>query len=167
MEIASLDRLYLQGSGDEVLTIVEDGGFEPDMASVVSYAAEEWNGVFAEGVVPTSYYSYQDDVPVTVTGTVILKLAGSRRRIAVELGHKDESEEVGVATTIGAGGSSRALQSAAEEKSAFAVNFALQKSDELELNDADANGATGASVYGFGFATTGIISSVVAAIMMW
>ena len=74
-------------------------------------------------------------------------------------------------------GSSRALQSDGnqDESSAFAVNFALQKTSELEqLGDADVNGATGTGagawrMSGFIPAAAGVIvgSTAVASIMMW
>ena len=177
MKIDHLDRLVLAGNDpDELLDIVTtDENWDSATAAVIK--APLWNGVFVAGVVPTSYFSYSEDVLAKVTGVVYLKLAGSsRRRIAIDLtgGHADDSE---VAYAASSAGSSRALQSDGnqDESSAFAVNFALQKTSELEqLGDADVNGATGTGagawrMSGFIPAAAGVIvgSTAVASIMMW
>ena len=157
MEIDYLDRLVMNGNGEEMI-IVDGGVLEfPDMSSMTY--ARGWNGVHAASVVKSDLYSYDDDVLAKVTGVVYLKLAGStRRRIAVELTGGHESE-------VGSAGSSRsrALQSAGDQESAFAVNVALQKS-ELELDDAEVNGA---GTWMSGAIGASVIGSAAAAIMMW
>ena len=143
MKINYLDRLVLEAGSNYVIVDGQDS-YDDETATVRKYPG--WNGVYAESIVPTSYFSYNNDVLAKVTGVVFLKLAGSRRRLAVELtGHESDVID-------GTPGASRALQSAGDQESAFAVNVALQKS---ELDDADVNGAVDTFRSGFIVAVAG------------
>ncbi len=92
------------------------------------------NGVHVATVIPTSFFSYEASTSAQVSGVVFLKLAGSRRRLAVEV-----DDFASPATTRG-----RALQQSADDlESAFAMEI------QLERNELDSNGAIDGVMTGF------------------
>ena len=109
------------------------------------------NGVHVATVIPSSFFSYETSTSAQVSGVVFLKLAGSRRRLAVEI--DDFPSPV---TTRG-----RALQqrqSADDLESAFAMEI------QLERNELDSNGAIYGVMTGFVGVTATLVSAAFIAI---
>ena len=158
MEIDYLDRVVMEGNGQE-MTIIENSN--PVDPNIHSYSeAPLWNGVYVESIVTAGFFSYEDDTTATITGVVFLKLPGSRRRrVAIALTGHDEFES-SRALTIGY------ARDPLEQKSAFLVNVALKKTGdslELELDDA-ANAAVGTLMSRF-ITSTAITAAAV--MIMW
>eukprot|EP00574_Skeletonema_japonicum_P005926 CAMPEP_0201714762 /NCGR_PEP_ID=MMETSP0593-20130828/1097_1 /ASSEMBLY_ACC=CAM_ASM_000672 /TAXON_ID=267983 /ORGANISM="Skeletonema japonicum, Strain CCMP2506" /LENGTH=493 /DNA_ID=CAMNT_0048204065 /DNA_START=80 /DNA_END=1561 /DNA_ORIENTATION=- len=149
MEINYLDSLKMT-QGDLTLNIVQKKDLVDDSISSKSKVPLE-NGVHVATVIPSSFFSYETSTSAQVSGVVFLKLAGSRRRLAVEI--DDFPSPV---TTRG-----RALQqrqSADDLESAFAMEI------QLERNELDSNGAIYGVMTGFVGVTATLVSAAFIAI---
>ena len=136
--------------------VVENGNLgDPELSSMDD--VDDRNGAHVASVIPSIFFNYESTSTVTISGTVFMKLAGSRRRLAVVLDPEDEAT------------GSRAL--AAPEKSGFNIDVVLEKDESgTEIGaTADADVATKASSNILSVGVTVAIAAsatVVAAIMV-
>jgi hypothetical protein len=83
MEIDFLNDLKMT-QGSEELIIVETNQLQDSAISSMTLVPAK-NGVHVASVIPSKFFSYSGTSNAVVTGMVYLKLAGSRRRLAVEI----------------------------------------------------------------------------------
>jgi hypothetical protein len=83
IEVDSLHSLIITQSPETVLII--DGNTVQDESISAKYVVPEHNGVAVAMLVPAVFWNHGGMSPVSLTGTVYLKLVNSRRLGAVEL----------------------------------------------------------------------------------
>jgi hypothetical protein len=128
IEIDSLYSLVLTQDSETVLVV--DASLIQDETISAMYMVPEHNGVAVAMLVPAAFWNYGSQSAVSLTGTVYLKLVGSRR-LAVDLpsfetGRSMRSEVENVdktdAQTVG-----DASEAATPDKSSFQVSVGLDK----------------------------------------
>ncbi len=127
-----------QDGSERAFVIVNPDGLEDSSISSKTKLPDE-SVVHVASIIPADFFSYESETSAKINGVVFLKLAGSRRRLAVDM----------------AGDSSRALQAVGGQESRFDIEVELQK-NELELESA-ANNV-------FGGMMSGVIGVAVCAI---
>jgi surface protein len=161
-KLDSLKMVQNKGTDSEVtlnIVITNDGLVDKSISSMSMLAGRV--GVHVASVIPAAFFSYEGDTTAEVSGVVYLKLAGSRRRLAVEI--------VGLpkAQTNTGSTDNRALQmqteSVVDQQSAFAIEVQLEK-NELGVATEE-NSSSYTVVPGFKLLATALGSA--AAIMMW
>eukprot|EP00984_Skeletonema_dohrnii_P036365 scaffold37268_cov161-Skeletonema_dohrnii-CCMP3373.AAC.2 len=121
--------------------IVQGGALQDATISSKTKVALQ-NGMHIATVIPADFFSYDSNTTAQVAGVVYLKLANSRRRLAVEINGQSKAE---------ATGSIRALATPSGDMDAgFAINVVLEK---IELDGAaieadDANASTNIMMIG-------------------
>jgi len=115
MEIDSIDNLKMT-QGTEELVIVKKNTLEDSSISSMTMVSTK-NGVHVDSVIPSRFFSYDGVSAATITGSVYIKLSGSRR-LAFEI----------------TGGSTYALTEAFSIKeSTFAINIELEKNTDTNF----------------------------------
>eukprot|EP00984_Skeletonema_dohrnii_P009110 scaffold3446_cov88-Skeletonema_dohrnii-CCMP3373.AAC.1 len=108
--------------------IVQDGALRDATISSKTKVALQ-NGMHIATVIPAGFFSYDSNTAAQVDGVVYLKLANSRRRLAVEINGQSKAE----ATATG----SRSIRALAtpfgDIDAGFAINVELEK---IELEGA-------------------------------
>lgn len=145
MEINYLDSLKMV-QGGTTLNIVSDQNLNDGSISSMSTRADR-SGVHVASVIPASFFSYDSTGTAEVSGVVFLKLAGSSRRLAVEI--------------------DRALQSGGDQESAFSIEVQLEE-NELDVVDDSNGGAINAVVTGLIAGPAAAVTAAAASyLLMW
>lgn len=148
MRIDYLESLQMvqekQDGSERTFVIVNVDGLGDSSISAKTKLPDE-SVVHVASIIPADFFSYESTTSAKINGVVFLKLAGSRRRLAVEM----------------AGDPNRALQAVGGQESRFDIEVELQK-NELELGTA-ANNAFGTKMSGvIGVTVCGIVAA-----MLW
>ena len=133
VEIDDLENITMTQDGNEFV-IVQGGALQDATISSKTKVALQ-NGMHIATVIPADFFSYDSTTTAQVDGVVYLKLANSRRRLAVEINGQSKAE---------ATGSIRALATPFGDIDAgFAINVVLEKIEldgaAIEANDAKAS----------------------------
>ena len=133
VEIDDLENITMTQDGNEFV-IVQGGALQDATISSKTKVALQ-NGMHIATVIPADFFSYDSTTTAQVAGVVYLKLANSRRRLAVEINGQSKAE---------ATGSIRALATPFGDIDAgFAINVVLEKIEldgaAIEANDAKAS----------------------------
>lgn len=148
MRIDYLESLQMvqekQDGSERTFVIVNVDGLGDSSISAKTKLPDE-SVVHVASIIPADFFSYESTTSAKINGVVFLKLAGSRRRLAVEM----------------AGDPNRALQAVGGQESRFDIEVELQK-NELVLGSA-ANNAFGTKMSGvIGVTVCGIVAA-----MLW
>mmetsp|Transcript_28655 Transcript_28655/g.40951 ORF Transcript_28655/g.40951 Transcript_28655/m.40951 type:complete len:589 (-) Transcript_28655:161-1927(-) len=154
MKINYLQSLQMvqekQDGSDNTFVIVNENGLQDSSISSKAKLPDE-SLVHVASVIPADFFSYESTTTAEINGVVFLKLAGSRRRLVVEMaGDPNLNAQA-----------SRALQAVGDQESRFAIEVELEK-NELELGSAADNS--------FGSLMSGVIAvaiGAIAAAMSW
>mmetsp|Transcript_17228 Transcript_17228/g.24377 ORF Transcript_17228/g.24377 Transcript_17228/m.24377 type:complete len:551 (-) Transcript_17228:144-1796(-) len=131
IEIDNLGNMTVTQDGSEFV-IVQNGGLVDSTISSKTKVTQE-NGMHVASVIPATFFSYESNTIAEVSGVVFLKLANSRRRLAVELTEDPE---------VDATGSTRALATPLDTtETGFAISVVLAK-NELEAVLLEEDGAS-------------------------
>jgi len=154
MKIDYLQSLQMvqeqQDGNDNTFLIVKENALGDTSISAKSKSGDE-SEVHVATIIPNDFFSYESTSAAKISGVVFLKLAESRRRLAVDMtGNPNINSQA-----------NRALQARGDQESRFAIEVELQK-NELELGSA-ANNAFGSVVSG----VIVVAVSAVAAATMW
>jgi surface protein len=154
MKIDYLQSLQMvqeqQDGNDNTFLIVKENALGDTSISAKSKSGDE-SEVHVATIIPNDFFSYESTSAAKISGVVFLKLAESRRRLAVDMtGNPNINSQA-----------NRALQARGDQESRFAIEVELQK-NELELGSA-ANNAFGSMVSG----VIVVAVSAVAAATMW
>lgn len=133
MEIDDLENITMTQDGNEFV-IVQGGALQDATISSKTKVTLQ-NGMHIATVIPADFFSYDSNTTAQVDGVVYLKLANSRRRLAVEINGQSKAE---------ATGSIRALATPFGDIDAgFAINVVLEKIEldgaAIEADDAKAS----------------------------
>ena len=133
VEIDDLENITMTQDGNEFV-IVQGGALQDSTISSKTRVALQ-NGMHIATVIPADFFSYDSNTTAQVDGVVYLKLANSRRRLAVEINGQSKAE---------ATGSIRALATPSGDIDAgFAINVVLEKIEldgaAIEADDAKAS----------------------------
>ncbi len=121
MEIDVLGNITIT-QDDTEFVIVKNGDLRDKTISSKTKVTQE-NGMHVASIIPPDFFSYDRNTNAQVAGVVYLKLANSRRRLAVEITANPE---------VTATGSTRALATPlGATETGFAINVLLAK-NELE-----------------------------------
>eukprot|EP00984_Skeletonema_dohrnii_P005318 scaffold1868_cov139-Skeletonema_dohrnii-CCMP3373.AAC.8 len=135
MEIDDLENITMTQDGNEFV-IVQDGALQDATISSKTKVALQ-NGMHIATVIPADFFSYDSNTAAQVDGVVYLKLANSRRRLAVEINGQSKAEATG----------SRSIRALAtpfgDIDAGFAINVELEKIElegaAIEADDAKAS----------------------------
>ncbi len=148
IEIDYLKSLKMVQEEDKALDIVWDKTLVDGSISSKSKVVIK-NGVHVASAIPASFFSYDKSSTAQVSGVVFLKLAESRRRLAMDID------------------SARMLQSAAgDQESAFAMEVQLEK-NELGVAAESNSAICYAVMTGVIGGVTAAIVNAAAALMLW
>ncbi len=155
MEVDNLGTVNVTQGGSEFAIVKEDGGLVDNTISSKTKVTQE-NGMHVASVIPAKFFSYESNTIAEVSGVVYLKLANSRRRLAVELAANSEVD--GTEST-------RALATppGATERTGFAISVVLAKNVLEAVPEEDANAFTSTST-NVNFMMIGIIASAAAVV---
>mmetsp|Transcript_18895 Transcript_18895/g.31805 ORF Transcript_18895/g.31805 Transcript_18895/m.31805 type:complete len:357 (-) Transcript_18895:90-1160(-) len=133
VEIDDLENITMTQDGNEFV-IVQGGALQDATISSKTKVALQ-NGMHIATVIPADFFSYDSNTTAQVDGVVYLKLANSRRRLAVEINGQSKAESTG---------SIRALATPSGDMDAgFAINVVLEKIEldgaAIEADDAKAS----------------------------
>lgn len=137
MEIDDLDNITVTQNTLK-FDIVKSGDLMDNTISSKTKVTQE-NGMHVASIIPAAFFSYESNTVAEVTGVAYLKLANSRRRLAVELSEHSD---------VDATGSTRALATPlGATETGFAVNVVLAKNEfDVSLGEDGANTSTSANV---------------------
>ncbi len=149
--LQSLQMVQEQQDGNNnTFLIVKENSLGDTSISAKSKTPDE-SEVHVATIIPIDFFSYESTSAAKISGVVFLKLAESRRRLAVSMtGNPNINSQA-----------NRALQARGDQESRFAIEVELQK-NELVLGSA-ANNAFGSMVSG----VIVVAVSAVAAAMIW
>ena len=163
-KLDSLKMIQSKGTDNEVtlnIVIPNDGLVDKSISSMSMLAGRV--GVHVASVIPAAFFSYEEETTAEVSGVVYLKLAGSRRRLAVEIAGLPKAQTNTGSTSTDTRALQMQTESVVDQQSAFAIEVQLEK-NELGVNTEE-NSSSYTVVPGFKLLATAL--GTAATIMMW